>query len=63
MRWFDLGLCRGVLEIDYGSPFSTAVVGAELELLVWWGGGVPSRAAWCWSQTGKVAAWAWVGQA
>jgi hypothetical protein len=35
----------------------------ELELHVYWGGGEPSRAVWLWSQTGRVAGWAAVGEA
>lgn len=35
----------------------------ELELLVFWGGGEPTRAVWLWSQTGELAAWAAVGVA
>jgi hypothetical protein len=68
MRWHHLSPGRGVLEIDGGSPFATATVGSkppglELELAVWWGGGEPTRAAWLWSQTGRVASWAVVGEA
>jgi hypothetical protein len=62
MRWHHIGPGRGVLEIG-GSPFAPAAVGAELELVLWWGGGLPSRAAWLWSQTGRVAAWVVVGEA
>jgi hypothetical protein len=56
MCWWTLGIGHGVLEL----PGPRAL---ELELLVWWGGGVATRAAWVWSQTGKVAIWAHVGQA
>lgn len=55
MRWHHLGPGHGVLELPGPDRFA-------LELLVWWGGGA-LRAAWCWSQTGRVAAWALVGEA
>lgn len=51
MRWHDLPLDHGVLELP----------GPGLQLLVWWGGGVPTRAVWRWS--GRVASWAAVGEA
>lgn len=63
MRWHHLSTGHGVLEIAHGSPFAPALVGQSrpppIELLVWWGGGEPTRAAWLW--TGRVAAWATVG--
>jgi hypothetical protein len=62
MRWYDLDPGRGVLEFD-GSPFSTARVGAEIELLMWWGGGARSRAVWLLSQSGRALGWAAVGEA
>jgi hypothetical protein len=67
MRWFQLGRGHGVIELDY-SPSnegekSEPPARLELELLVWWGGGEPSRAVWIWSQTGRVAGWAVVGEA
>lgn len=67
MNWHDLGPGHGVLEIDYGPSNevekSEPPASLELELLVWWGGGEPSRAVWIWSQTGRVAGWADVGEA
>jgi hypothetical protein len=64
MRFCSLGPDHGVLEIDHGSPFPTAGVGGlGLELRVWWGGDEPTRAAWIWRETGKVAGWAEVGEA
>jgi len=68
MTWWTLGPGCGVLELDYGSPFSTAIVGGkpevlDLELLVFWNGGEPTRAVWLWSQSGRVAGWAAVGEA
>lgn len=35
----------------------------ELELMLFWGGGEPTRAVWLWSKTGQRVAWAPVGQA
>ena len=62
MRWYDLDPDRGVLELD-GSPSSTARVGAEIELLIWWGGGERTRGLWLHSQTGRALGWATVGEA
>ncbi len=56
MCWWTLGFGHGVLELP--GPWLL-----EMELLVWWGGGEPTRAAWVWSQTGAVASWASVGRA
>jgi hypothetical protein len=56
MRWHHLAPGRGVLELPGPDRL-------ELELMLWWGGGLPSRAAWLWSQTGRVAVWAAVGEA
>jgi hypothetical protein len=61
MRWYDLDPDRGVLELDTSNEVAKGEL--EIELAVWWGGGAPTRAVWLWSQSGKVAAWAWVGQA
>jgi len=67
MTWWTIGPGCGVLEFDYTSPDPTAIGGAKpevlgLELLVWWGGGEPTRAVWFWSQTGRVMGWAGVGE-
>lgn len=59
MHLHDIGEGLAVLELpDHPGPDRV-----ELELLVWWGGGEPTRAAWVWSQTGRVAGWAEVGVA
>ena len=56
MCWWTLGFGHGVLELS--GPWLR-----EMELLVWWGGDEPTRAAWVWSQTGAVVHWASVGRA
>ena len=59
-----------MLELDYVSNVSATiavgkleVIALNLELLVFWGGGEPTRAVWFWSQTGRVMGWAAVGEA
>ncbi|HKO90623.1 MAG TPA: hypothetical protein VJU61_05700 [Polyangiaceae bacterium] len=60
MTWRDLDHTYGGLELPE-TPGSDRL---ELELLVFWGDGEePTRAVWLWSQTGRVAAWAAVGEA
>jgi hypothetical protein len=65
MRWHHLGLGWDVLEIDYTPASSPTIEVAkregELELVVFWGGGEPTRAMWRWA--GRLAAWAEVGEA
>ena len=70
MRYHHLGPGHAVLEIDYTPgrlPTAPAAKGEppplDLELVLWYGGGEPTRAAWLWSQSGRVAWWAVVGQA
>jgi len=65
MRLHSLSPAQAVLELDDSSPFSTAVVGAHrLELVVFWGDGTePTRAAWRWRETRRVASWVEVGVA
>jgi hypothetical protein len=63
MHWHHLGPGHGVLEIDYGPTSEVAKGEPELELVVYWGGGEPTRAVWLWSQSGAIAAWAVVGEA
>ena len=68
MTWWTIGPGCGVFKLDYISPNPTAIGVAKpevlgLELLVWWGGGEPTRAVWFWSQTGRVMGWAGVGVA
>jgi hypothetical protein len=60
MHWHDLAPDHGVLELLV-SPLTDR--GPDLELLIWWGGGEKTRAAWVWSPTGRVAGWALVGVA
>jgi hypothetical protein len=50
MRWHHLAIDHCVLELPSG-----------LQLLLWYGGGVRTRAAWRWS--GRLASWAAVGEA
>ena len=59
MNWHDLDPDCGVLQI----PPALGRDREELELRIWWGGGEPTRAVWLWSQTGRVAGWAAVGEA
>jgi len=67
MHWFHLGPGHCVFELDYRASNEVGKgevpAGGDLELLVWWGGGEPTRAAWVWSQTGRVMGWAGVGEA
>jgi hypothetical protein len=56
MHFYDLTDGTGVLELPGPDRL-------ELELLIWWGDGEPTRAAWLWSQTGRLAGWAAVGEA
>jgi hypothetical protein len=71
MRWHHLAPGRGVVEIDlkptrrptFAVEKSEPPPPLELELMLWWGAGEPTRAAWLWSQTGEVAAWAAIGEA
>jgi hypothetical protein len=64
MTWWTLGLGCGVLEIDYRPSIAVgkSEPPAEFELLVYWGDG-QTRAVWLWSQSGRVAGWAAVGEA
>jgi hypothetical protein len=67
MTWWTIGPGCGVLEIDYRASIavekSEVAPALELELLVYWGGGEPTRAVWLLSQTGRVMGWAGVGEA
>lgn len=67
VRYHHLGPGHGVFEIDYRASNEVgkgeAAARGELELLVWYGGGEPTRAAWVWSQSGAIAGWAVVGEA
>ncbi len=51
MRWRHLG--RGYGALDLGA----------VELVLWWGGGEPTRALWRFPASGEVAGWADVGEA
>lgn len=68
MTWWTISPGCGVLEFDYTSPISASIAvvkpeALDVELLVWWGGGEPTRAAWLCSQSGRVMGWAAVGVA
>lgn len=59
MRWHDIAPAYDVPE----RPGRLTVDRLGLELLVFWGGGEPTRAVWRWARTGRVACWAAVGLA